>query len=322
MEDRILSVLEYLMNFKPKGFLQSLLPFFISIASLVFLIVLKVLLGKLIERCFPTFFNREIPDKEELPTDSKFKRKIKSAWGILKKRVARKYREGLWHFAWFFIIFVCGCMGMFISFSILDNADIPPPTPNNGEASTLSGTNISETLNLLTKRVAVSFTTIGYLFVFQWLLRGPLKDHMGKENIIDIGDANRELLTKVWNTIWFVIILIFGIIGLSGSFKTLGVSVAVGAGVLGISFQTPLKAIAGWLMLTVWKPFVEGDYIKIGDIKGEVDQITLMSVILKNTDEADSGTAYIPNATLFDQSVINYTNLSFEGEVSKENGGK
>ena len=150
---------------------------------------------------------------------------------------------------------------------------------------------------------------------------GPLRDHMGKENIIDIGDANRELLTKVWNTIWFVIILIFGIIGLSGSFKTLGVSVAVGAGILGISFQTPLQGIAGWLMLTIWKPFVEGDCIKIGDIKGQVDQITLMSVMLKHTDEADSGIAYIPNSALFDQSVINYTNLSAEEEASQENGG-
>ncbi len=66
-------------------------------------------------------------------------------------------------------------------------------------------------------------------------------------------------------------------------------------------FLIIIIGIAGWLMLIVWKPFVEGDYIKIGDIKGEVDKITLMSVMLKNTDETDSSTAYIPNSTLFDQ---------------------
>ena len=168
--------------------------------------------------------------------------------------------------------------------------------------------------------VTIAVTVIVYLLVFQSVLWKLLKDNL-EEDYFEIMGLDSEDLIKIWRFTWLVIILISGIVSLSSSPETLGISTAIIGGFVVLVLQAPLKGILGWLMLITWKPFEEENYVKIGGIQGKVDNIALMSVILTETDEPKATAIHIPNSTLFYQEIIKYENSLSEGEVSEENGG-
>lgn len=86
--------------------------------------------------------------------------------------------------------------------------------------------------------------------------------------------------------------------------------------ILGWSLQAPVTGIAAWLMIILKRPFKIGDRVIISNIIGDVTDITLTHVILNQvggtiTGEEKSGrTVMIPNATLFQQIIFNYTRRS------------
>lgn len=220
----------------------------------------------------------------------------KHFWEIFKEDPPETPLGKMWHFFWILIIFSAGLIGLSNS---LEGRKIFDPSETASETS-------DETH--LAVRIASGITTMVYLFVLQSLFRRLLADHP------KYWGFNLRLLNKIWAPTWIVIIIIFGIISMSASLKVLSVSAALAIGGLSIALQTPLKGIAGWLMLMTCKPFEQGDRVKIGSIEGYVDNITVMSVILKETHETDTGTVYIPSSTLFDQTI---TNLSSDGGNSE-----
>ena len=126
-------------------------------------------------------------------------------------------------------------------------------------------------------------------------------------------ETNAQNFMAVWGYIWTAIIAIFGIISLSGSLKTLGISAGFLGMVLGWSLQAPVTGIAAWLMLILKRPFKIGDRVIIAGITGDVMDITLTHVILNqvggtvSSEERSGRGILIPNAILFAQTITNYT---------------
>jgi len=126
-------------------------------------------------------------------------------------------------------------------------------------------------------------------------------------------ETNAQNFMAVWGYVWTAIIAIFGIISLSGSLKTLGISAGFLGMVLGWSLQAPVTGIAAWLMLILKRPFKIGDRVIIAGITGDVMDITLTHVILNqvggtvSSEERSGRGILIPNAILFGQTITNYT---------------
>ncbi len=124
---------------------------------------------------------------------------------------------------------------------------------------------------------------------------------------------NVQQVLFVWRYIWLGLGAIFGIISFSGSLATLGISAAFLGMILGWSLQAPVTGIAAWLMIILKRPFKIGDRVIIAGIIGDVVDITLTHVLLNQVGgtiggEEKSGRAVlIPNATLFQQIIYNYT---------------
>ena len=82
---------------------------------------------------------------------------------------------------------------------------------------------------------------------------------------------------------------------------------------LAIALQDPVTNLAGWVFLSVRKPFVVGDRIQIGDHRGDVIDMRLFQFSLMevgNWVDADQSTGriiHIPNGWVFKQSTANYT---------------
>ena len=82
---------------------------------------------------------------------------------------------------------------------------------------------------------------------------------------------------------------------------------------LAIALQTPLTNLAGWLFILWRHPFVVGDRIQIGDVRGDViDQRIFMFSIMEigNWVDAEQSTGrliHIPNGKIFSEHLANYT---------------
>jgi small-conductance mechanosensitive channel len=126
-------------------------------------------------------------------------------------------------------------------------------------------------------------------------------------------EENTIQFMMTWKYVWTAIIAIFGVIALSGSMKTVGLSAGFMGMVLGWSLQAPVTGIAAWLMIILKRPFKIGDRVIIAGIIGDVMDVTLIHIVLNQVGgtiggEERSGRAIlIPNAIMFGQVITNYT---------------
>ena len=293
-------VIDHLKTFGKylKDILWSITPFLISIGVMVGLLGLKALLRRFFQSLARLFNGKSAEEKEpseKLPNKIlswiwHFRGRVmnfiqKHFWEIFKDDPPETPLSRIWHFFWILVIFSAGIIGLSSS---LEGCQTFKTSETSGETH-------------LSIKIASGITTMVYLFILQSLFRRLLTDHP------KYWGFDLKFLNRIWAPTWTVIILVFGLISTSASLKTLGISAAFAAGVLGISFQEPLKGIAGWLVLMTCRPFKEGDHVKIGNIEGKVDNITLMSVMLKETNQTDADTVYVPSSTLFNQTITKFS---------------
>ena len=112
-----------------------------------------------------------------------------------------------------------------------------------------------------------------------------------------LGIAAALALLRIW---------LGGITGLAASIGIISAGVA-------IALHAPLTNFAGWIFLTVRRPFTVGDRIQIGDFAGDVIDLRLFAfslVEIGNWVDADQSTGrilHVPNGRVFQETVANYT---------------
>ncbi len=137
-------------------------------------------------------------------------------------------------------------------------------------------------------------------------MKRKLKEHAFLEE-------NAASFLKVWNGSWKFIIAILVLMAMSGSLRLLGLTAGFFGMMLGWSLQQPVTGVAAWLMIILKKPFKIGDRVIIAGITGDVTGITLTHVILNQVggsiggEEKSGRGILIPNAILFQNTIINYT---------------
>jgi len=156
----------------------------------------------------------------------------------------------------------------------------------------------------------ISFLVVVALFLGYKLSRAALARYFrGKAH----KPENVQNFLMLYRYVWLALGAIFVIIGLSGSLTTLGISAAFLGMVLGWSLQAPVTGIAAWLMIILKRPFKIGDRVIISGIIGDVIDINLTHIVLNQVggtvggEEKSGRGVMIPNATLFQQVIYNYS---------------
>ncbi len=75
---------------------------------------------------------------------------------------------------------------------------------------------------------------------------------------------------------------------------------------IGLALQGAFSNFAGGIMILIFHPFKVGHYIETADLSGTVDDISIFYTVLKTV---DNKTITIPNGTLMNSSVINYSSM-------------
>ena len=145
-------------------------------------------------------------------------------------------------------------------------------------------------------------------FIGTRVIKGIIKVFHKAMNIKDIDPGVETFLESVLRWILYIILITI-ILGLFG-ITTTSISAAVaGLGVtIGLALQGSLSNFAGGVLILVSKPFKVGDYIcdKGSNTEGFVLKIDLLYTNLRTY---DNKMITIPNGTLADSTIVNYTAL-------------
>lgn len=156
--------------------------------------------------------------------------------------------------------------------------------------------------------VAVIIVFVLFKFILMFSKRKLLQRAKTKKEI-----SNIKIFSRIVNYVFIVILFLFVVFSYAGSWTGLGLSVGLFSAALGWALQKPITGIAGWLMVVIKRPFYIGDRIIIGNVRGDVIDITLTHIKLGEiggivAGEENSGrTILVPNSKLFEQDIINYT---------------
>lgn len=101
------------------------------------------------------------------------------------------------------------------------------------------------------------------------------------------------------------VVLVISIIGILGVPMASVVAVLASAGVaVGLALQGALSNLAGGIMLMIFRPFRQGDYIEAAGVDGVVQEVTLFYTVLLST---DNKRITVPNGSLMNANVVNYS---------------
>lgn len=124
--------------------------------------------------------------------------------------------------------------------------------------------------------------------------------------------SNIAFFTRSVRSTAFVVLAIIVASSQVTSFQNLSIAFGFITAALGFALQRPLTGIAAWIMIMVRRPFEIGDRVVIGTARGNIVDITLSHVYLEEVgryggEETSDRTVIIPNSTLFEQNITNYS---------------
>jgi len=124
---------------------------------------------------------------------------------------------------------------------------------------------------------------------------------------------NITIFSNLLTYTFFIIGIMMVIFSYTGNIFSIGLTAGLLTAALGWALQRPITGIAGWIMVVVAKPFGIGDRIVVGGVKGDVSNITLTHIYLKEFggtiggEETSGRIVMVPNSVLFEKDLINYT---------------
>ena len=296
-----------------KSFFLSIAPYFFSIITMVGLMLLKKSLRVLY---YGSKRNEAKPNDKAKSNLRRFFKKF------FKEDTTGRTPGTLWHIIWLIIIFGAGSI-ILAYFLISQTQNLFQRTDNTRQLLSgimrMFGMHPKPDLFRIIKGIASFGIVAAYLGIFQALLwriirdvreRDPIEKAQNEDEETEEEQekiANLKPLRRVWVTSWTAIFLIIFFTYLNTYFGTIPAAVIIG--VIGISCQTPLKAIVGWITLIIRQKFKKGMDVQIGDFKGEIDGITPLAVVIKEAGETKRE-IHIPTSTLFDQIIIDLSLVS------------
>lgn len=151
------------------------------------------------------------------------------------------------------------------------------------------------------------------LYAVYWVSTKALTRILYAAARTDAQRQNVKVFVVLWRYFFWFLILVLVLVSFSGSLAAMGLSAGIVGMMLGWALQKPITGIAAWIMVLLMRPFKIGDRVIIGQWRGDIEDITLTHVVLREVggttggEERSGRTILLPTSTLFDQTVVNYT---------------
>jgi len=164
-----------------------------------------------------------------------------------------------------------------------------------------------EIFRLIVIIIIVSIILSFLLRIIKRYLYKKVKSRKQQSNVIIFVD----MLKYIFALLFIVIVLA----AYSGTWGDIGFIAGLLTVALGWALQKPISGVVAWLIIVTRRPIHIGDRVMLMNIKGDITNITLTHIFLKEVggtiggEELSGRTVMIPNSIIFEQEIINYTEL-------------
>lgn len=100
----------------------------------------------------------------------------------------------------------------------------------------------------------------------------------------------------------FVVIAVLNQVGVETT--SLAAVIAAAGLAVGLALQGSLSNFAAGIMIILFRPFANGDFVNVNNVEGVVENISLFTTYLVTTDNKQ---VIVPNSTITDGIIINYS---------------
>lgn len=125
--------------------------------------------------------------------------------------------------------------------------------------------------------------------------------------VMQRSDLEEMLINFVGNIVYWLLIAIIAVAALSNlGIPTTSAAAIIGAAGLavGLALQDSLGNFAAGVMIIVFKPFTEGDYVEVAGTGGVVENVQLFTTALRTP---DNKAVIVPNGEIISNNITNYT---------------
>lgn len=161
--------------------------------------------------------------------------------------------------------------------------------------------------------IIITLIAIIIIYIFFGLIIRSTKNTLLKKAKTKKQVTTIEFFSKILNYLFLLFLFLFAIFSYFGSLTGIGLGIGLLSAAIGFALQRPITGIAAWIMMITKRPFEIGDRIIIGNLKGDVVDITITHIYLHEIGgivpgEENSGRIIlVPNSILFEQNIINYS---------------
>lgn len=142
------------------------------------------------------------------------------------------------------------------------------------------------------------------LIIGNILIKSVLK-FLGKSKMMDKIEGTVRTFILSFLKAGLYAILAISIIGIMGVPMASVVAVLASAGVaIGLALQGALSNLAGGIMLMIFKPFHQGDYVSAAGVEGVIKEVTLFYTVILTL---DNKRITVPNGSLMNANITDYS---------------
>ena len=149
--------------------------------------------------------------------------------------------------------------------------------------------------------IAIIYMLVGYMLIR--IIISLLKRSVNRAKI---EKTIPNFIISILNIV-LIIVLVVSVLKFLGisteSVVTIASVISLG---ISLALQDVIKGIANGFLLVTTKPFVEGEYVKIGDVEGTIISISMFNTVLKTTDVM---MITYPNSQAINSSIKNFSRL-------------
>ena len=169
----------------------------------------------------------------------------------------------------------------------------------------LENINIAELLDTYVIPWGINIVFALLIFIIGKIVAGILVNVFGKVmSKSKYDDMLIDFLKSIINAVLMLFVIVASLDRLGVDTTSLVAILGAAGLAIGLSLQGSLQNFAAGVMLLVFRPFKQGDFVEAGGTSGVVKQITIFTTVMTTPDNKE---IIVPNGNIYSGNIINYS---------------
>lgn len=145
---------------------------------------------------------------------------------------------------------------------------------------------------------------LAIFFVGRWVANQIIKLVTRLLRRSKMDDMLVNFITSIANILLLLVVVVAALDQLGVDTTSLIALVGAAGLAVGLALQDSLKNFAAGVMLIVFRPFREGDFVEAGGVSGIVEHVTIFNTVMRTPDNRE---VIVPNGAIYSGVIINYS---------------